>query len=61
MQFEVNGTPYFLTFHEDAGGWLLLTPAGQGLRRLAIVDDGGPPAVPVEWEGFNPGERQPLN
>jgi len=61
MQFEVHGTPYLLTFHEDSGEWLLLTPARNGLRGIEIKDDGGPLAVPVEFEEVNGHEGQPLN
>lgn len=39
MQFEVNGIPYFLTFVAEEGGWALLTPTQQGIRRLAVETD----------------------
>jgi hypothetical protein len=61
MEFEVNGTQYFFAFHEDTGGWLLLTPEGKGLRRIAIEDDGGPLAAAADAESLNLGEHQPLN
>jgi hypothetical protein len=47
LQFEVNGTQYFLTFAEEEGGWILVTPTQQGIKRLAVETDDAPFINPV--------------
>jgi hypothetical protein len=39
LQFEVNGTQYFLTFASEDGGWILVTPTAQGITRVAVETD----------------------
>jgi hypothetical protein len=47
LQFEVNGTQYFLTFAEEDGGWILVTPTQHGITRVAVEDDDAPFFNPV--------------
>jgi hypothetical protein len=47
LQFEVNGTQYFLTFAEEDGGWILVTPTQNGITRVAVEDDDAPFFNPV--------------
>lgn len=50
MQFEVNGTQYFLTYVEEDGGWILVTPTRQGITRVAVEDDEAPFISPVMFD-----------
>ncbi|HWR37513.1 MAG TPA: hypothetical protein VN622_16750 [Clostridia bacterium] len=38
MQFEVNGTTYFLNFVPDDDKWYLLSPTKQGFKQVPVVD-----------------------
>ena len=40
MQFEVNGTQYFLTFVEDERRWYVFSPTVSGVRRIPVYVDG---------------------
>jgi hypothetical protein len=47
LQFEVNGTQYFLTFASEEGGWILVTPTQHGIQRVAVENDEAPFINPV--------------
>jgi hypothetical protein len=47
LQFEVNGTQYFLTFAAEEDGWILVTPTRRGIRRVAVENDDAPFINPV--------------
>ena len=39
MQFEVNGTNYFLHFSDEEKQWVLFRPAGDDVEQVEIEDD----------------------
>jgi hypothetical protein len=49
MNFEVNGTRYFLSFSAGEGRWQLLMPTATGIARMPIADDNPPVTGTKLW------------